>query len=138
MNLFDDLLKERAIENKCFNRQVDRNLQGQKLEKLGKNDEAKINEAIKLYELNLNENFEGNFPYERLAIIYRRRKEYDKEIRVIKKAIEIMKKKNPQKINKFKKRLVKAEKIKFNKLLSWSRIMYQSTYQEKKFWVFII
>lgn len=116
MNLFDDLLKEIAIENKCFNRQVDRNLQGQQLEKLGKNDEAKINEAIKLYELNLNENFEGNFPYERLAIIYRRRKEYDKEIRVIKKAIEIMKKKNPQKINKFKKRLVKAEKIKFNKL----------------------
>lgn len=48
---------------------VDRNQAGIQLEKNGS-----VNEAIKLYEANLEENFEGNHPYDRLAIIYRRKK----------------------------------------------------------------
>ena len=50
-----------------FEKQVDRNLMGKRLEK-----EGKIREAKALYEANISEDFEGSFPYRRLAIIYRK------------------------------------------------------------------
>jgi len=67
-----------------FDIQLQRNLEGIELEKQGK-----IDEAIELYEKNINENFEGNHPYDRLAIIYNKRKQIDNEIRVLKKAISV-------------------------------------------------
>ena len=42
-----------------FERQVERNLRGKKLEKTGRTDEA-----IQLYEANIADNFDGNFPYD--------------------------------------------------------------------------
>lgn len=57
------------LDEKDFNRQVNRNLKAIELEKAGN-----VKEAIKLYEMNIKENFEGNHPYDRLAIIYRRNK----------------------------------------------------------------
>ncbi|MDR6225724.1 HIRAN domain-containing protein [Desmospora profundinema] len=94
--------------------QVDRNLLGKELEKDGF-----IDNAIELYELNIKEGFEGNGPYDRLAIIYRKREEYEEEIRVLKKGIEIfskIEKTSPRsdvspKLDKFKERLNKAEKF---------------------------
>jgi len=62
--------------------QVFRNLEGIRLEK-----EGQIDMAIELYEANIRENFEGSHPYDRLAIIYRKRKQIDDEIRVLEKAI---------------------------------------------------
>ncbi|WP_416151140.1 hypothetical protein ACM26V_09295 [Salipaludibacillus sp. HK11] len=49
---------------------VDRNLKGKELEK-----EGKIDEAMSLYWENVNENFEGSHPYNRLAVIYRKQKD---------------------------------------------------------------
>jgi tetratricopeptide (TPR) repeat protein len=63
-----------------FEIQVDRNLDGIKLEKKGE-----IEKAIRLYEKNVEEDFEGSHPYDRLAIIYRKRGEYEEEIRVLRK-----------------------------------------------------
>lgn len=97
-----------------FDMQVSRNLKGIQLEKNGK-----IDEAIKLYEANLAENFEGNHPYDRLAIIYRKRNQVDDEIRVLVKAIwvfenNVYKERADRlpKLQKFKKRLDAARKLK--------------------------
>lgn len=106
--------KIKFADEKGFNRQVDRNLKGIKLEKAGN-----VNKAIKLYEMNIKENFYGNHPYDRLAIIYRRNKQYDEEIRVLEKAIEVFEylcsttgiQDGPPKLQRFKERLIKARKL---------------------------
>ncbi|UEL49871.1 HIRAN domain-containing protein [Terrisporobacter hibernicus] len=82
--------------------------------------EKDIPNAIKYYEESISYNFDGNSPYERLAILYRKSKDYDNEIRVLNKAIEnfsLLEKTSPRgdispKLNKFKERLVKAETLK--------------------------
>lgn len=67
--------------------QLNRNLDGIAFEKLGK-----THEAILLYEANIREGFDGSHPYDRLAIIYDKRKDYVNEIRVLEKAITVFKK----------------------------------------------
>jgi len=69
-------------EERRFEIQVDRNLEGIEFEKKGD-----IEKAVELYEKNIEEDFEGSHPYDRLAIIYRKRGEYEKELRVLRKAI---------------------------------------------------
>jgi tetratricopeptide (TPR) repeat protein len=92
-----------------FDVQVERNLKGIDLEKQGK-----LEEAIRLYEQNINENFIGSHPYMRLAIIYRKRKQPLDEIRVLKKAIWVFenivyypRSDRLPKLKKFKERLNK-------------------------------
>ncbi len=96
-----------------FDKQTERNLIGIELEKAGK-----IDEAIKLYEENVKENCEGSHPYDRLAIIYRKRKCINDEIRVLEKAIWVFENKvyknrsdRLEKLEKFKNRLAKAKKL---------------------------
>jgi len=98
----------------AFDRQVERNLKGIQFEKDGQ-----IERAIKLYERNIEENFEGNHPYDRLAIIYRKRNQIDDEVRVLGKAIwvfeNVVYKERADrlpKLQKFKKRLERARKVK--------------------------
>ncbi|AUJ87384.1 hypothetical protein CXM95_15930 [Enterococcus sp. CR-Ec1] len=92
---------------------MENNLTGRELEKSGK-----IDEAIELYERNVSDRFEGNYPYDRLAIIYRKRRDYDNEIRVLRTAVEVfennqsMRKDISPKIDRFKKRLDTANKLK--------------------------
>jgi len=94
---------------------VDNNLKGRKLEQSGKVEEAK-----KLYEKNISMNFDGNFPYDRLAVIYRKEKDYDNEIRVLNHAIHVfsdLRATSPRadispKLKKFKERLSKATALK--------------------------
>jgi tetratricopeptide (TPR) repeat protein len=94
---------------KKFNRQVKRNLMGIELEKMGKTDEA-----IKLYEQNVREDFEGSHPYNRLSIIYRKRGQFDEEIRILEKAI-LIHKDDGHKLEKFKERLEKVVALKSRK-----------------------
>ena len=77
---------------------VNRNLKGIELEKKGN-----IEDAVKLYEENVADKFDGTHPYNRLAIIYRRKGQIKDEIRILKKAIQVLKS------NKFKERLRKAK-----------------------------
>ncbi|MFD3156670.1 tetratricopeptide repeat protein [Haloimpatiens sp. FM7330] len=100
-----------------FDIQVDRNLKGIEYEKCGE-----ISKAIDLYEKNIAENFEGNHPYDRLAVIYRKQKRLDDEIRVLEKAIYVFENivyKNrgdrTPKLEKFIKRLIKVKKLKMKK-----------------------
>ena len=91
------------IENKWVNS----NLKGIELEKKGK-----IDEAIELYEKNIEEEFDGTHPYTRLAIIYRKKGLLKDEIRVLEKAKIVLK--NHSRKDYFHKRLEKAI-IKYNK-----------------------
>ncbi|WP_198507842.1 tetratricopeptide repeat protein [Bacillus sp. FJAT-45037] len=96
------------------NEKVERNLKGMELEKNGE-----LDQAIKLYEMNVQEGFDGNHPYDRLAIIYRKQKLYNEEIRVLERAIEVfsnLKETSSRqdidpKLKKFKDRLDKANEL---------------------------
>lgn len=91
---------------------VDRNLRGKELEESGQ-----IQEAIRLYEMNVAENFEGSHPYYRLSEIYHKQKLYDEEIRVLEHAIYVFdnivyrnRSDRKTKLSKFKDKLKKARK----------------------------
>lgn len=93
---------------------VDNNLRGINFEKQGD-----LNNAITLYEYNIQHRFNGNHPYDRLAIIYRKQKLYDKEISVLETAIDVFtndisdnRSDKTKKLNKFKERIEKAKILK--------------------------
>jgi len=75
---------------------VDRNNKGIELEKKGD-----IENAIKLYEENVADEFFGTHPYDRLAIIYRKRKQFNDEIRILKRKISIFEKINQEGLHYF-------------------------------------
>lgn len=69
------------LSEKCH-REYMRNKKGIEYEKKGK-----IEEAIAMYELNIDENFEGLHPYKRLAIIYTKLKLIKEADRVLRSGI---------------------------------------------------
>ncbi len=71
--------EQKRIENII----VERNLKGRELEKQGDTQSA-----IQLYEQNIADEVDTPHPYNRLAIIYRKQKRFDDEIRVIEKALK--------------------------------------------------
>lgn len=100
------------INDRLFEKQVERNLKGYKLEK-----EGDIEGAINLYEANISEEFDGNGPYDRLRIIYNKLNRNDDVIRVLEQAIYVFDKKVDKergdrlpKLEKFKEQLEKAKK----------------------------
>ncbi|WP_209403516.1 hypothetical protein [Pseudozobellia sp. WGM2] len=85
---------------------------GKRLEK-----EGRVLEAKALYEANISEGFEGSFPYRRLAILYRKGKSINEEIRVLEKAVSVFQNVTGSedihpKLNDFKERLKKAKSLK--------------------------
>lgn len=112
-------LKREAIGDEAYERQKKSEEQtkvclvGVEFEKAGK-----IDEAMKLYEQIVEENFLGNHPYDRLAIVYRRRGQFDEEIRVLEKAIWVfenivhkMRGDRIPKLERFKQRLEKTKHL---------------------------
>lgn len=92
---------------------VNRNFDGIELERIGKTDKA-----IALYEANVEANFDGSHPYNRLAIIYRKRNKIEDEIRVLESAIWIFENRVSKhrgdripKLEKFRSRLDKAKTL---------------------------
>lgn len=72
------------VKQDIFHVMVERNLKGRDLEKSGKEDVA-----ITLYEENVADRFDGSHPYDRLRVIYTRRKDFDGAIRVCQQYIEL-------------------------------------------------
>jgi tetratricopeptide (TPR) repeat protein len=66
--------------------QTRRNLDGMELERAGRMDLA-----IELYEQNLEDGFEGDWPYGRLVAFYEREGRLDEAERVLNRAIEVFK-----------------------------------------------
>lgn len=79
-----DVLPYSKAASKIEDKIVERNMKGQQLEK-----ELRIDEAIKLYEKNIAEFADTPYPYERLRIIFTKRKQYDDAIRVCQAYIEM-------------------------------------------------
>jgi hypothetical protein len=71
-------------ESQLLQVMVERNLKGRELEKAGNTEDA-----IKLYEANVLDWFSGNFPYERLKVIYSKQKKLDEAIRVCKAFVRV-------------------------------------------------
>lgn len=99
-------------DERMFSRQVDRNLRGIELEKLGETERA-----VALYEENVTEGFEGNGPYDRLRIIYGKQKRYEEAIRVLERAIFVFENNVSRlrgdrlpKLEKFKSQLEEAKR----------------------------
>jgi hypothetical protein len=78
---WESLYQEQCTIQKIL---ADRNLKGKQLEK-----EGNLDAAIKLYEQNIYDEDEGQHPYTRLAIIYRKQARIDEEIRILMKTIQI-------------------------------------------------
>ncbi len=78
------ILKEKKSANKVAKKHIARNEAGSSLEKDGL-----IDEAIRTYEINITEESVEAYAYNRLAILYRKKKMYHDELRVLNKAIEV-------------------------------------------------
>ncbi len=92
---------------------AERNLLGIELEADGL-----IDNAIECYEANVRDGFEGNHPYDRLAVIFRRRKEPAREMAVLTRAVEVFSQlhSSPRsdvapKLEKFRQRLHRASTL---------------------------
>lgn len=77
------------------------NNKGMEFEKSGK-----ITQAIKAYEESIALGYDAQHSFDRLAILYRKAKDYNNEIRVIKKALEVFK--DSTIVKKYADRLEKA------------------------------
>lgn len=118
MGLFNYFKKERPSKDLVQN-----NLRGKELE-----DSGDLDSAITLYEYNIKHRFDGSHPYNRLATIYRKQKEYGKEIAVLKQAIDVFANDVPRsrpdrdkKLKEFNERLKKADELLQKKLLASSK-----------------
>lgn len=105
---YRELIENNKRLKELYHIQYERNLNGMEAEKNGD-----IETAIKYFEENVADNFEGNRPYDRLIQIYTDLKKFDDAIRIATKAVAIydgMKKsggeENP-KLTRFKKTLAK-------------------------------
>lgn len=99
-------------DDRAFDRQVERNLKARDLEKVGK-----IAAAITLYEKNVAEGFEGSGPYDRLAILYRKQGDRDKEVLVLTTATRVFSElpdTRPDKLSKLEKFAARLHKLKGN------------------------
>ncbi len=66
---------------------VDKNFLGMSCEKAGE-----IDRAVLCYEACIRNSFDGNHPYDRLLAIYKKRKDAENELRVVRKAIKVFEK----------------------------------------------
>lgn len=102
---------DNPLLSKEENLAVERNLRGRELEKQGD-----ITGAIELYELNIVSDFEGDFPYDRLRVIYSKQRRYSDVIRVLEKAIDIFDRKvsptRPDRLPKLERFRQQLEKVK--------------------------
>lgn len=82
---------------------------GQPLSTIKEMEKIDIDAAIKAYEVHLKDESSKDTPYKRLATLYRKQNDYDNEVRVLNKAIEILSEENPKKVGWFEKRLEKMQ-----------------------------
>ncbi len=91
---------------------VERNLRGSRAEK-----EGDLESAIAMYEANVRDGFDGNHPYDRLAIIYRKQKRVDDEVRVLERAVAVFSSLSPARLDvapklaRFEARLHRARQL---------------------------
>lgn len=88
-------LEEKERQNKLLNDTAQNNNRGIELEK-----EGRIDEAIVAYEKNVEAGYPALHSFERLMKIYRRRKDYSNEVRIISRAIDVFLAENQRRAEK--------------------------------------
>ena len=84
--------------------------------------EGKIDLAINTYEENISGDcYAACHSFDRLMILYRKAKDYDNEIRVINKAIDVLCERHPDLRTKYESRLTKSELLKEKQILKTSK-----------------
>ncbi len=81
---FEEARAQNAVADQLLQDTAARNNEGAAYERLGREDEA-----IAIYEENIDDGYPALHAFERLMILYRRRKAYGEEVRVIRRAIEV-------------------------------------------------
>jgi len=100
----DVRLKDKDVEKRVIEKVAENNNRGSDCEKRGE-----IDEAIKIYEGNLS--YPACHSFDRLMVLYRKKQMYEDEIRVIKKAIEVLCPRYPDLMSKYEQRLLKATEL---------------------------
>lgn len=104
----DRRLAEKTRQEKRLKQCAERNTKGQEYEK-----EGKIDRAIAIYEKNIEDDcYPACHSFDRLMILYRKRQDYDNEIRVIHRAIKVLCQRYSDLREKYESRLAKATALK--------------------------
>lgn len=94
---FEEARVRNAVSSKLLQDTAARNDKGIAYEKAGR-----VNEAIDVYEENIADGYPALHAFDRLMKIYRRLKNYENEIRVIERAIEVFSAENESRANRAK------------------------------------
>ena len=92
---FEEARAKNAAADQLLQDTATRNNEGAAYEKAGREDEA-----IAIYEENIADGYPATHAFDRLMKIYRRRKEYREECRVIRRAIEIFSAENQRRADR--------------------------------------
>lgn len=100
-----------APEKNYYARKLERRAVQADLESEEAYSDRLIGTAKKVYWHLVEKEFVGSFPYERLAILYRKEDDYDSEIRVLKRCLKHAKLKTEKKRRKFENRLDRSKDL---------------------------
>lgn len=103
----DRRLLNRKEEDKLLAKCARQNNKGTTYEK-----EGMIDKAIKVYENNISGDcYPACHSFDRLMVLYRKQKDYENEVRVIRRAIEVLCPRYPDLLPKYEQRLQKATEL---------------------------
>ena len=94
--------------------------------------EGMINEAIAVYEKAIIPQLPATHPYDRLMILYRKKKDYDNEIRIIKIAISVFMKENERRAG----RAIEDDSSLYNQVMQALETNENIRYEDEK-WAFV-
>ena len=94
--------------------------------------EGMINEAIAVYEKAIIPQLPATHPYDRLMILYRKKKDYDNEVRIIKIAISVFMKENERRAG----RIIEEDSSLYNQVMQALETNESIRYEDGK-WAFV-
>lgn len=130
---FEILKQKQEEELKEISQQEAQN-ENSRLIKLGIDleKEGMINEAIAVYEKAIIPQLPATHPYDRLMILYRKKKDYDNEVRIIKIAIGVFMKENERRAG----RIIEEDSSLYNQVMQALEINESIRYEDGK-WAFV-
>lgn len=112
------VLSERQKADERLASVAGRNTDGIQLEK-----EGRVEEAIALYENNIADGYPATHSFDRLMKIYRKQKDYENEVRVIRRAIEVFSLENKKRAKHSIEQMPKKEAEIRNALNTCNKVM---------------
>lgn len=130
---FDSILEEHEEGNDLLCTQVEYE-KASRLISMGIDleKEGMIDEAISVYEKSIMPKLPTKHPYQRLAILYRKRKDYENEIRVLKIAIDVFMKENERRAG----RVIEGDDSMYEKVMQALETNESIKYEDGK-WAFV-